>query len=80
MTGQISAFERYLLGLSREAATEHVLQCLVYGEPDSEAWILMEEFNGKKWKCPADEIRTLIGESLDGLEEKYMKLKGKGII
>lgn len=57
-------FMKYLNSISPNKAVNHVVDCLVHGEPDNEAWALMEACHGPDWACTPEDLPQLIIEAL----------------
>jgi hypothetical protein len=73
----LTAFENYLLTLPIRTAVDHIIQCLVSGESDNQAWGFMEEFNGPDWKCKPQDLHNVVGRSLHRLSIKAIVIGGK---
>lgn len=76
-TEELTAFEAYLLKISPIEAIQHILDCLVRGEPQNEAWALMTEFNGEDWSCDPAELPKLIARTLGELTAREAQSRSK---
>lgn len=72
----MSAFEKFLLFLSRAEAVEHVIHCLTNGSRDNEAWTLMAKFNGDDWECPPIKLPHLVLMTIVRLAERAQESSG----
>ena len=72
---ELTAFEKYLLKLPLRNAVTHVLDCLKSSD-GTQAWELMEEFNGPDWKCPPAEIGNLVARTIVSLGLKQISTTG----
>lgn len=70
-----TALERYLLSIEPRDAIEHLLECLIYCDSDSEAWQIMAEYNGPDWRSHPKDIRRFIGRTIHSMALKELTLK-----
>ena len=63
-----SAFIKYLMSVERRFAIKHVIDCLMNGEPDNEAWALMAEIHGEDWRCSPSRLPDYVNNALNELE------------
>lgn len=65
----MTAFEKYLLGLSAPDAAAHIIDCLMTGDSHNQAWVLMDEMLGE-WSCDPKDIPMLVYQALIKLRQK----------
>lgn len=56
----MNAFKQFLMNQDPIEATQHVIECLKGGSPNSEAWTLMSDHYGDDWKCPPEHLPSLV--------------------
>ena len=66
-----TAFEKYLLTLSKNDAVEHVMDCIMNGPPHNLAWELLNKTHGTDWGFEeTEELRVLAQRAVIKLRER----------
>lgn len=68
-----NAFEHYLMLQNPMDATNHLLECLQFGQGDSTAWDWMTKHFGTNWSSPPAELPKMILIKMIQLKMEFIR-------
>lgn len=67
------SFVKYLKAIGPNKAVNHLVDCLINGEANNDAWVLMARAHGPDWQCSPKDLPQKIVDALVYIETLDLK-------